>query len=344
MLVSEYLHQFETDRYFILDSHQDAMNEQEEGHRHADSDFIGYSYNIHKYNQLKPGNFFLYRRPGKLSVDGKFHIYGGGIVESIVPQDENGNVIANVSHAFQFINPIDQGGSFIENFDWITREKPGPGWKGFWVNYGMNKINKEDFWRLIEGRECEIIKDEATEINEENEFIPENINIDEFVLSCESSMQSRVFTDAKSLLKEKHIVKVDFDKINMLNRKLGLAGELLVLEYENNRLIASGCAKRAEHVAMTIGDGLGYDIISYDENGNEFHIEVKTTKTANEDNFYMSQREISESISSCVPYKIYRVYNFDDQTKTADLKIFDKKVTTDNFNLVPTTYIVKKRG
>lgn len=38
MKVKEYLKQFKADGFFILDSHQEAMSEQEEGHQHADSD------------------------------------------------------------------------------------------------------------------------------------------------------------------------------------------------------------------------------------------------------------------------------------------------------------------
>lgn len=46
---------------------------------------------------------------------------------------------------------------------------------------------------------------------------------------------------------------------------------------ENKKLQRLNLKKVAEHVAITQGDGLGYDIKSYDENGNEIYIEVKTT-------------------------------------------------------------------
>lgn len=67
-----------------MDSHQDAMKEQEERHQHVDSGFVRYAYNIHKFNQLTKDSFFLYRRPAKLAKDHKFHIYGGGIIHPLV--------------------------------------------------------------------------------------------------------------------------------------------------------------------------------------------------------------------------------------------------------------------
>lgn len=58
MEIKEYLRKYKAENFFILDTHQDAMNEQEVGHQHADSDFVGYAYNIHRNNQLKKDSFF----------------------------------------------------------------------------------------------------------------------------------------------------------------------------------------------------------------------------------------------------------------------------------------------
>lgn len=65
------------------------------------------------------------------------------------------------------------------------------------------------------------------------------------------------------------------------NASLGKAGEEFVLEVEHARLWMSGkrsLANRIEHVAQTKGDGLGYDILSFEESGQERLIEVKTTR------------------------------------------------------------------
>lgn len=341
MKIKEFLGRYNADRYFILDSHQDAMNEQEAGHQHADSDFIGYAYNIHNYNQLTKDSFFLYRRPGKLSNDHKFHIYGGGIIESISNPDKEGNVVAKIKCGFKLNNSINQGDMFIENYKWKTREKPGPGWKGFWLNYGMNMIKEEDFWNLVDGQECSIVDTFGmTDMdNEENNDISFKEESCMFSLSVTNDdlMKRRVGEYVKRLLKKRtYATKINFEEVNKKNKDLGTAGELLAFEYEQNRLVSEHIPYNAEYVANTIGDGLGYDILSYDKDGNEIHIEVKTTRTSNEYGFFMSKREIEESQRS--HYKLYRVYNFDEENKSADMKIIDGEVTEKNFVMEATNY------
>lgn len=152
MIIKEMLEEYAANGFFILDSHQEAMYLQDKEHRHNDKDMESYAYNTGKYNQLKEGSFVLFRRPGKWTEDGKFSIYGGGIIDNIEKLDNNKNVKAIVKCGFYFDKPIMQGDYDLENYDWKIREKPGPGWKGFWVNYGMNRIEEEDFWWLIGDR------------------------------------------------------------------------------------------------------------------------------------------------------------------------------------------------
>jgi Domain of unknown function (DUF3883) len=64
------------------------------------------------------------------------------------------------------------------------------------------------------------------------------------------------------------------------NASLGKAGEEFVVAFEQRRLHALGhrkLADRVDHVASTKGDGLGFDVHSFDENGQDRFIEVKTT-------------------------------------------------------------------
>jgi len=102
------------------------------------------------------------------------------------------------------------------------------------------------------------------------------------------------------------------------NRALGLAGEELMLKFEYHRLWAAGekrLAEKIEHVAATKGDGLGYDILSYELSGRERLIEVKTTQFAAAAPFYASRNEVvvSEEQSEC--YQIYRVFSFSKNPK-----------------------------
>lgn len=341
MNATNYLSPYKSaDRYFILDSHQEAMNEQEEGHRYEDEDYQNYSYNVHQFNRLTEGSLFLYRRPGKLSKNGKFSIYGGGIVSSISKPDADGNVVARVKDGFRFESPIDQGDVFIENFVWETRKKPGPGWKGFWINYGMNEIKAKDFWGLIVGRDIALV--EFSELK--SSTTEEAGDIDDTALNDGFSVVESTDGLTGESKKKKHSVgKIDFTKLNKRRKSLGTAGELIVLKYEQERLDSLGINKKAEHVADTIGDGLGYDIRSYDDLGNEIHIEVKTTKANRCDGFYLSRREMEESTNKVYPYKIYRLYNFNEKTKNVSLRVFEGAITEKDYQLIPQTYKVLLR-
>jgi len=96
------------------------------------------------------------------------------------------------------------------------------------------------------------------------------------------------------------------------NSSLGLAGEKFVLDVEHRRLWELGfrsLAERIDHVAQTQGDGLGYDIVSYDENGRERLIEVKTTAFGSMTPFFASAKELSVS-DTREGFQLYRVFKF----------------------------------
>lgn len=97
------------------------------------------------------------------------------------------------------------------------------------------------------------------------------------------------------------------------NQSLGAAGEQLVLEYEDQRLRRQGqkkLAERIEHTSSVVGDGAGFDILSYEPTGQPRHIEVKTTKYGKETPFWLSANELNFSTGHADSYFLYRVYNF----------------------------------
>jgi hypothetical protein len=106
---------------------------------------------------------------------------------------------------------------------------------------------------------------------------------------------------------------VDYLALESRNRSLGLAGEEFVLEFERQTLIAAGkrkLAERIEHVANTRGDGLGYDILSFDQTGRERLIEVKTTGLGIRTPFFASRREVTVSEQMADQFHLYRVFGF----------------------------------
>ncbi|WP_394003187.1 DUF3883 domain-containing protein [Luteimonas sp. WGS1318] len=108
-------------------------------------------------------------------------------------------------------------------------------------------------------------------------------------------------------------VKRDYLQREALNRSLGLAGEHLVMEYEARRLHALGArilAKRIEHVSQTRGDGVGHDVLSFEADGRERFIEVKTTAYLAETPFFISPSEAAFSDSHAEQFHLYRVFDF----------------------------------
>lgn len=99
------------------------------------------------------------------------------------------------------------------------------------------------------------------------------------------------------------------------NARLGIAGEAAALRFERSRLIAldrPDLATRVEHASVTRGDGLGYDIRSFDGDGRERYIEVKTTRHARETPFFATINEVRASEYFGQQYSVYRLFRFSD--------------------------------
>ena len=111
--------------------------------------------------------------------------------------------------------------------------------------------------------------------------------------------------------------RVNYLERESRNRSLGRAGELFVMEVEHRRLWESGArrlAERIDHVAETKGDGYGYDIVSFEANGRERFIEVKTTAFGSMTPFFASAKEVA--VSEELPtFHLYRVFKFRDDPK-----------------------------
>ena len=103
-------------------------------------------------------------------------------------------------------------------------------------------------------------------------------------------------------------IKVDYEKKAIKDKNLGLKAESFVLEYENNKL--KNKELKAEWVSVNQGDGLGYDILSYDEQGKEIYIEVKATAYDENSMFYITATELEAARKYQERYFLYRVFKF----------------------------------
>jgi len=135
--------------------------------------------------------------------------------------------------------------------------------------------------------------------------------------------------------------KVNYLKREAQNISLGNAGEEFVLRFEAERLHSLGktrYADRIEHVSNTQGDGLGYDILSFEESGRERLIEVKTTSYGKRTPFFVTKNELECSRDEHDRYHLYRVFAF---RKTPGL--YGIKGALDrSFNLEPNQFVARR--
>jgi hypothetical protein len=108
--------------------------------------------------------------------------------------------------------------------------------------------------------------------------------------------------------------KVDFAERDASNRKLGKLGEEFVFELEKYRLLQAGrddLAQKVTWASRDIGDGLGFDIISFDETDeSERMLEVKATGLGKFFPFYVTNNEVRCSDDIPNQYQLFRVFDF----------------------------------
>ena len=150
----------------------------------------------------------------------------------------------------------------------------------------------------------------------------------------DESPESSTFEEREPLYKP---IKTNYLKQEQNNRDLGEKGEEFVIEYEKWRLIHAGkerLADKIEWVSKDLGDGLGYDILSRNENGTDRFIEVKTTKLTKETPIFISRTEVRFASKTAQGFYLYRVFNFDSEPK-----LFIKNGEYDVFcKLIPQSY------
>jgi hypothetical protein len=117
-------------------------------------------------------------------------------------------------------------------------------------------------------------------------------------------------------------VKRDYLEREARNRSLGLAGEEFIVLFEHWRLNELGqprLADRVEHVSKSKGDGLGYDVLSFESDGKERLIEVKTTTFGRETPFFVSRGELALSRGVKDQFHLYRLFEFRKAPRLFDL-------------------------
>jgi hypothetical protein len=107
--------------------------------------------------------------------------------------------------------------------------------------------------------------------------------------------------------------QVNYFELEAQNSSLGLAGEEFIVDFEMARLRHLGkesLADRVEHIAVTQGDGAGFDIRSFEADGTDRYVEVKTTAYGKQTPFFISRNEIAVSEFHGPRYHLCRLFTF----------------------------------
>ena len=117
--------------------------------------------------------------------------------------------------------------------------------------------------------------------------------------------------------------KYDVAERDERNRALGEAGEHLVFHHEKSNLLALGradLAARVEWTSKVIGDGMGFDIKSFDETGASKFIEVKTTNGWERTPFHISRNELACANENRDCWHLYRIWNLIREPKAFSIR------------------------
>lgn len=189
-----------------------------------------------------------------------------------------------------------------------------------------------------------------------NQYIDRNIESNEddnktsqFTLDIENisfqeyNIPTKIKYRKKESIRDDKVRKIDYEKRGKRNKIKGNIGEEAVILLEKNKLISLGRKDLIEDVEWASkekGDGLGYDIVSWDVNNREMkkiYIEVKTTEGDIKTPFDVSDTEVRVSKELSENYCIYRIFGIEKVTRKINYYIIKGDIQN-NFELVPTSY------
>jgi hypothetical protein len=108
----------------------------------------------------------------------------------------------------------------------------------------------------------------------------------------------------------------DYGRQTAKDTRIGKAGELLVVHYERQALLSAGkpeLAEKVRHIADLEGDGAGYDVESFTSDGNKKYIEVKTTSSGKDSDFFITANELQFAKQHGENFYLYRLFEYDER-------------------------------
>jgi hypothetical protein len=117
--------------------------------------------------------------------------------------------------------------------------------------------------------------------------------------------------------------KYDVAERDARNRALGRAGEERIIAYERAGLLLAGRADLADRIRWVShldGDGAGYDIRSFETDGADRLIEVKTTNGWERTPFHITRNELAVAEVHREDWRLVRLWNFAREPKAFELR------------------------
>ncbi|UZP04703.1 DUF3883 domain-containing protein [Clostridium botulinum] len=163
------------------------------------------------------------------------------------------------------------------------------------------------------------------------------------IIEVEPPLKPRRKKNIKARINSKGI-KRNYEKENKKKANIGKIGELLILEYERKKLErynVENIDDKLVWVSQKNGDGVGYDILSYDvENDREIYIEVKATEKEKDEAFFITSSELKLSKEKECQYYLYRIYGLNNTSEHIKFYKINGDISN-HFDLEPIQYLVR---
>ena len=211
-----------------------------------DIDFETYPWERSRFNKVREGDFFVYKKSSNVSENKKLYFFGMGQIGSIHGDNK---VVGKIINPIKFSNIVHQDD--LDDYEWEWKSR-GENWSNFFNHYGMDIIPFKDFEYI-----CQLGMNNQFKIDfkkENQDLIESHKNIyfsdrkpneeDKYSLQKSRGNDQKVFSDRVNLIYDykccvtgiktkgmnhgSHISPWKSDKENRLNPKNGLLLSLLI--------------------------------------------------------------------------------------------------------------------
>jgi hypothetical protein len=210
------------------------------------------------------------------------------------------------------------------NISGVLADLGQPYIKGYKPLFNYQQLLADEVNRVLDNNKSTIEQSFKKFVAVKVELPSKKINFEKIL--DKSPIKTKRIIERESLFQP---IKTNYLAKEQNNRQLGEKGEELVCDYERWRLVKAGknnLADKIEWVSREKGDGMGYDILSKNNNGTDRFIEVKTTKLCKETPIYLSRNELKFSFLKEKEFFLYRVFSF-----TESPQIFIKQGNYESF-------------